>query len=293
MHITVGEYSIPYPFSTLEGKLVLCGLSPKHVQSLVFEIQSLFSGIEVSLDELYQHIESNLERRFKQDFRSIVKYERLCRTRSVHPLIVVLEGASSTGKSMLSISLVKSITATRMLSTDTVRQLLRALMSKSEVPELYCHTYQAYNYKQVGSDNLSPVVRGYIAQVQLMERLLRESISRCIKEGANAIVEGVHIIPGSLKRISNAVTEILVHPDKETHHAMFMAKTKVSGLQTISNDPTQREREFEAAREIQEYMSKRAMKSGVYVLHFRSYESAIKEIHGLILQRIRSVAASC
>ena len=122
---------------------------------------------------------------FLADYDLLTKYEALRRTsKAIPPLILVFEGASATGKSMLALDFIVYLSITRIISTDTVRQVLRGIHSKEDHPELHCHTYQAHKYRQVGPEELNPMIRGYLAQCELIEPVIRDAVDRLAQEGA-------------------------------------------------------------------------------------------------------------
>ncbi|MHA1771518.1 MAG: hypothetical protein ACTSXS_08060 [Candidatus Thorarchaeota archaeon] len=202
------------------------------------------------------------------------------------PIILVLEGASATGKSMLALTLATDIAATRLLSTDTIRQILRATFSQQDTPELFCHTYQAFKYRQTGPDRLSPVIRGFLAQYEIINPHLRKTVKIISSEGATGLVEGVHILPGEFHDITGAV-EVLIEPDPELHKSMFMDKRRGSGLTTITTDHKTRLEEFSATRLIQEHMLAKAEEHGVPIIQFQTYSQAAADIRTIIIRHMK------
>ena len=61
-------------------------------------------------------------------------------------MIVLLGGASGTGKSSLSSLLASRLGISSMLSTDSIRHILRNFIPREEKPVLFCSTYEAGNF---------------------------------------------------------------------------------------------------------------------------------------------------
>ena len=59
-------------------------------------------------------------------------------------MIVLLAGTSGTGKSTLAALLAARLGITTVLSTDSVRHMLRSFHSKEECPLLWASTYQVW-----------------------------------------------------------------------------------------------------------------------------------------------------
>ncbi|MFW9800707.1 MAG: hypothetical protein ACFFD9_09740, partial [Candidatus Thorarchaeota archaeon] len=210
--------TIPYPTTALKGRLRLAGLSRLDAESVVAELRSQFSDddeiptyhdIITACRELVRLKDTTL----LDDFDLLEQYNSLRRRGTdTQPLVLALEGASATGKSMLALDLIVNLAVTRIISTDTIRQVIRAGHSPDEHPELYTHTYQAHIHRQAGPEDLHPVVRGYIAQCEHIMPAVNQAVERVLREGAEAIVEGVHITPGSLQGLGAGVVEVLINP---------------------------------------------------------------------------------
>jgi 2-phosphoglycerate kinase len=283
---------IPYPLAAIRGRLLTAGLSRADTEDILLKLTSHRAASEkrASMEELATHIRELVPESFLADYDLLVKYETLRRTASeVPPLIVVIEGASATGKSMLALEFITLLSVTRIISTDTVRQVLRAIHSPEVHPELYCHTYQAYKHRQTGPERLSPLIRGYLAQCELIEPAIRDAVERLAQEGAEGLVEGVHILPGSLEDLSPGILEILIHPEEAAHRTMFLAKHDATGLKTVSSHAEVREEEFLATRQIQEYMVQLAKSNSIKKVILSDYEQASEEIRFIILEKIRQI----
>ncbi|MGY5876655.1 MAG: hypothetical protein RTU30_12985 [Candidatus Thorarchaeota archaeon] len=289
---------VPYPLAILRGRLRLSGCTVAVASVILHNVIQNLSPVEG------HPLEEELVRKVRQDlvnfddgrglrtyrFDVLTEYESLRRSNpDIQPVVLVIEGASATGKSMVVLELMAILGVTRFVSTDSIRQILRATSSEQEQPELFCHTYQAHKHRQSGPENLSPVVRGFIAQYELLEPSLKETTSRIVDEGAEAIIEGVHLIPGMFNELSESITEIVLNPDSETHRAMFTSKSSAAGLKSVSDKHEVRLREFEATREIQDYLVSKAQENSVLVMNLIDYDQAVEAICDHIFQRVKEL----
>jgi 2-phosphoglycerate kinase len=292
MKLRFQEGEGPYPLAVLRGRLRLSGLSDQETSNIIDNSLSVPS-IQNSLteDELVIFIDSLLEKypeRIRDNFRLLTDYEQTRGdSRSTNSLILILEGASATGKSMLALELVQDLAATRFISTDTIRQIIRGIYDEQSHPELYCHTYQAYKHKQSGNISLDPIVRGYIAQSELIMKHLQDLVKRVHEEGAIAVFEGVHFLPGIVKGIDANILEIVINPSRNTHKIMFLSKNRIGKLKTVSQNLSIRTQEFEDTRKIQDYLISCAMSHEIPVINMESYEEARREISNLIVDTVR------
>ena len=293
MRLRIGNEEIPYPLFTMRGRLRVSGLTDYETAKIVNEEsledidteEGLYSHIRNSLTEFDSSIHSN--------FEVLTKYEMLRGESSdLPPIVIAIEGASATGKSMIALELIHDLTATRFISTDSLRQIIRVMVSQEDHPELFCHTYQAYKFRQVGPSKLDSRVRGFLAQCEIITPYIITMIERLVTEGTIAVIEGVHLEPGTLEKLGPGVVEVLVNPDPETHRSMFASKYAIGRLKTVSEDIHVRKTEFEAARAIQEYMIKAAEKSRVAIVPLTDYDEARKKVSSIIVSRVEKLLHS-
>jgi 2-phosphoglycerate kinase len=292
MRINHQGAEMPYPMATLKGRLRLSGLSDLDTHRTIMEIERHFAAsgetpTHQGLAKVCRKLIESSDTTILEDFDTLTQYNTLRKNTDIQPIVVVLQGASSTGKSMLALDLIANLAVTRIISTDTVRQILRVLHTPAQHPELYCHTYQAHVHKQSGPKDLHPMVRGFLAQCELIRPTVMRSVSRVIAEGAEAIVEGVHMVPGDFQDLGTGILEVLVNPPQDVHKKMFVAKHSTSGLKTVSDDIEDREKEFEATRLIQDFMLKRATETAMDTITLVDYGDATNGLRGLVMNHIR------
>ncbi len=294
MKVRIQDQEIPFPLTTLRGRLRLSGLPDVEISQLLAGIKKYHSNRKVPTEsELTNFIEASLKSHSPQiikNYETLSEYEHLRgESNQIPPIILALEGASATGKSMLAIDLVQDLVSTRFISTDTIRLILRRIYSKKEYPELHCHTYQAFKHKETGNSSLDSVVRGYIAQCELISPPVIEMVKQIHAEGAIAVLEGVHLQPGSIAHLGKGTIEILINPNEETHKAMFTSKYVAGKLKSVSKDSRTREEEFQSTRKIQDYMILEAKKHDLSIIAFESYEDAHSEIIKLVIDKIEQI----
>ncbi|MGD9397803.1 MAG: hypothetical protein PVJ05_15310, partial [Candidatus Thorarchaeota archaeon] len=131
MKLRLRDETIPYPLSTLRGRLRVSGLNSRAITEVVDESVIGKFDSEVTLLNHIRKALSSYDSSILSNFETLTRYESLRGGFSEIPTIaVVLEGASATGKSLIALELMHDLTATRFISTDTVRQVLRGMMSE-------------------------------------------------------------------------------------------------------------------------------------------------------------------
>ncbi|MBY8996300.1 MAG: hypothetical protein KGD60_01115 [Candidatus Thorarchaeota archaeon] len=293
MRLRLRDEEVPYPLFTIKGRLRLSGLNDQAISESMHNSKVSTCKTEEALLNYVRESLKSYEPEVRSNFETLTKYEELRGdTPELPAIIVILEGASATGKSLIALELMRDLTATRFISTDSVRQVLRSIMNEEKYPELFCHTYQAHTHRQAGPEHLVPAVRGFLAQCEIITPHIETMTKRIIAEGVIAVVEGVQIQPGTLQSISPAVIEVLINPDVKTHRAMFAGKHEKGKLTTVSDDLTVRDKEFVATRAIQDYMIAIAEKKDVPIIALTDYDDARQEISDLIISRVRNLLSS-
>ncbi len=284
---------VPTPITILRGYLRLCGFSWTDIDRIINLAIERNKGILPSLGLLLDIAKNSCfisySKKTIENLETLLfykEYREQARTKT--PIILIIQGASATGKSVMTFQMMQNLGATRVIGTDTIRQLLRTIRTKDEVPELFTHTYQAYQYRQSGDEKLDRIIRGFLAQTELIEPTVRDFISRLEREGTEAIVEGVHLSPGNYRKIGKGILEVVLDPISSFHQAMFLNKG-TSGLRTVSEDLSRREEEYENTRLIQEYIIKQAKSKKISTVRFQDFQRLEIEINELIIKKMKEL----
>ncbi len=269
------------PRVVVESRLRLAGLDASTREQVLAALPEVPHGIAWPDDSAIDVVGSD----HRDGLRIVLEYDRLRASGTVRPIVLALEGASATGKSVVALEMVQCLAPTRTVTTDTVRQVLRAVLSAEQYPELFCHTYQAHKYRRAGPEGLNRAVRGYLAQCAVMQPAISGLVARVIYEGVDAVVEGVHLVPGTLEDSRNGdnVLEVVLNPPEELHRAMFLSKG-LTGLRTVDNRTEVREEEFAATREIQEYLVGRGKQAGCHIIEAGDLTTAAGLTRELVLR---------
>ncbi len=137
------------------------------------------------------------------------------------PLIIMLGGATSTGKSTIAAELAYRLDITRTQSTDMMREVIRSYLAHQVTPTLQYSSFEAwrglppFSYATQDDDN-NKVINGFLAQLSAMKPAIETTINRTLLEHENLILEGVHIVPGEFD---------LCHTEKEAVCIQFMLTT--------------------------------------------------------------------
>ncbi|MBD3404748.1 MAG: hypothetical protein GF411_01275 [Candidatus Lokiarchaeota archaeon] len=277
--------SIPFPLVVLTGRMRLSGLSWVLAENITQQIrQQRPSNL---IQACTEHI-SSFSSEAAEKFVVLTQFSKSSE-KQTPSIILAIEGSSATGKSILAMGLLRALSASRIVSTDTIRQVLRVKGSSEKHPELYCHTYQAHKHKQTGSKDLDPIVRGFLAQCELITPTISRLVERLVNEGTTGLIEGVHIVPGNLQKLGEGIIEVLIHPSQKIHEGMFISKGKDTKLKTVSKEESIRVAEYEATRKIQDFMFQRAEMNNCHIVEMKDFDKAESMICDIVYSKVKEI----
>jgi 2-phosphoglycerate kinase len=112
------------------------------------------------------------------------------------PVIVMLGGAAGVGKTSLALEVAHRLGIGRVLSSDSVRQIMRIMLSEDLAPSIHGSSYDAWKHFPPESLGEDPVIEGFRAQAATVSVGIRASIDRAISENASLVLDGVSLVPG-------------------------------------------------------------------------------------------------
>ena len=191
------------------------------------------------------------------------------------PVILLIGGATGTGKSTVATEVAHRLGINRVTSTDVVRQTLRAFFAPEYMPSIHRSSFDA------GAGD--GMIDGFVEQATNVLIAIDATIERALQEGWSMVLEGVHLVPGmlSVDRLDAVVVHcILAIDDEEEHSAHFWVRDASShGLRPVA-------KYLEALPEIrrlQEYIVERAHETGTPVIANASVDEASSAVIELVL----------
>jgi len=204
------------------------------------------------------------------------------------PVIVLVGGATGTGKSTVATEAAYRLGITRVTSTDFVRQTMRAFFSQEFMPSIHYSSFEAAAGLREPEQAEDPVLAGFLEQTRNVLVGVRASIERALEEGWSMVLEGVHLVPGMLPRIDGALVVqcVLAIDDEEEHSTHFMVRD--AGLDGVRPHQKYIDR-LDDIRHVQEHIVQRAHRHGVPVIANTDMREAIDEVLGLVLATAEQV----
>jgi 2-phosphoglycerate kinase len=195
------------------------------------------------------------------------------------PIILLIGGATGTGKSTLATEVAHRLGINRVTSTDVVRETLRAVVREADMPVIHRSSFDA------GEGDL--LVDGFVEQSAYVLIGVNATIRRALQERWSMVVEGVHLVPGmlSVSKLDAVVVHcVLAIENEEEHAAHFWIRDATSqGLRPV-------EKYLERLgdiRRLQDHIVERARETCVPVIANANVERAT----GAVIELVFAAAA--
>jgi 2-phosphoglycerate kinase len=200
------------------------------------------------------------------------------------PIIVLIGGATGTGKSTVATEVAYRLGITRVTSTDFVRQTLRAFFSPEFMPSIHYSSFEAgKGLRSAEEEEVDPLLHGFLDQTRNVLVGVNAAIERSLAEGWSTVLEGVHLVPGMTAPIADAlVVQCVLAIDSEDAHASHFWIRDITSNGARSLDKYLER--LSDIRYLQDYIVERAGREGVPVIRNQDRESATSAVIELVMQ---------
>ena len=201
------------------------------------------------------------------------------------PIILLIGGATGTGKSTVATESAYRLGITRVTTTDFIRQTMRAFFSSEFMPSIH---YSSFEVGGRDVDDQNPLLNGFLEQTRNVLVGVRAAIERAMQEGWSMVLEGVHLVPGMLPAtIEGALVVqcVLAIEDEAEHATHFTTRGEPGGARA----PAKYLHHLDDIRTIQAHIVKRAHRYGVPVIENEGMQEAVTAVIELVLDRAAEV----
>lgn len=170
---------------------------------------------EIDEFSLSNYIEDTLES--QGEFKVLDNYRVWQRVRN-EPcgICILIGGVTGIGKSTVAKEVSYRLGITNALGSDSIRQVMRKVLSPTLLPEIHKSTFQAHDNIDL-HPILSKTIIGFERQCRLVSVGLEGIVERNQEEGTNVLIDGIHVVPGFFKQQSNTFPFVLHLNNLEEH----------------------------------------------------------------------------
>jgi 2-phosphoglycerate kinase len=210
------------------------------------------------------------------------------------PLLLIIGGATGTGKSTIATEAAHRLGITRVTSTDFIRQTMRAFFSEEFMPSVHYSSFEARLALTRAEEEESgdAAILGFLDQTRNVLTGAHAALERAAAERWSMVLEGVHLVPGMVTTDfpgAFVVQCVVAIEDENLHRSHFWVRDYATeGLRPLDKYLD----ELPQIRQIQEYLVERARRHDVPVIVNDSHETAIGDVLDLVLRRADQLVAA-
>jgi 2-phosphoglycerate kinase len=264
----------PYSKGLMARALVAVGCSIEPAYLLAKHIELDLAERDertVSLERLEELASEHLGEEVGPDV--VARLRRYAAFQSLEvPIVLLVGGATGTGKSTVATEVAHRLGITRVTSTDFIRQTIRAFFSERSMPSVHLSSFEG-----------DPVLVSFLDQTRNVLVGVDASIDRALAEGWSMVLEGVHLVPGLMPAEiegAHVVHVVLAVNDPAVHRTRFHVRDEATGGTRAMDKYLTR---LGAIREIQGYLLERAERHGIPVIESSNVEKATTAVLELVL----------
>ena len=262
-------YTEPFSKGILSRTLIRAELNPSKAYEIANKIESDLTENDISsisTEDIVKRIVDLLEEEDPLIAENYLNWRKIRKTDA--PLIILIGGVSGVGTSSISYEISRKLGIESMMNTDMIREVMRKIVSKELSPVIHQSSFIAHEALRVAPPpEFDYVLAGFKDHVGTVSVGVEAVIERALTEGISIIIEGVHIVPGFIRKDlmekDNVLMFVLSLEDEEMHKSRLYSRCSDGwahrSLQKYLDN-------FDAIRKIQMYIKDQGKKEGVPVI---------------------------
>ncbi|MGH2635795.1 MAG: hypothetical protein ACRDHU_06600 [Actinomycetota bacterium] len=288
-HILIddGPSGLPYSKGLRASEVMVTGLSPYRAYQVAEAVEERLLGrgaASVTSQELdgitLDVIREIAGERYADNYRRWREVEALD-----VPIVVLIGGATGVGKSTIATQLATRLGIVRVVATDAVREVMRAVFTRELTPSLHASSFEA------GESLREPptrdaVIVGFREQTAAVAVGVNALLDRAAMEGTSLIIEGAHVVPGFIDPSAwedrvLAVPVIVTVEEEEAHRSHFAARAADHAGRSVDRYLGK----FDNIRRVQRYIKSQALSHGVPVIPNYNFDRSLAAVIDLVMER--------
>ncbi|MGQ9475706.1 MAG: ATP cone domain-containing protein [Actinomycetota bacterium] len=288
------HHRVPFSKGLTANAIMASGLAPGPAYLVATEIEELLvreGKLEVKTGELraliYETLLRKAGKKYAENYSRYISFSSLNK-----PLVVLMGGSTGVGKSTIATMIANRLSIVRIVSTDAIREVMRAFFSRELMPTIHTSSFDAdAALIHPLPPHVDPVVAGFREQSLSVLVGVRAIIKRALNEGTHIIIEGAHIVPGFItpEQFPEAfiVPLVIKVTDERLHRSHFFIRE----VETQGTRPFLRYVQyFDNIRKIQDYIVHMSEITGVKAVECVDLDSTVSEVVDYIINTAYDMA---
>jgi 2-phosphoglycerate kinase len=286
--LPLGE-EVPFSKGLMARALVVTGLDPERAYLIARRADRDLTergAVSLDLDRLGELAAELIgEEEAERTVRRLRRIDAL--SRLDEPLLLLVGGATGTGKSTIATEAAHRLGITRVTSTDFIRQTMRTFFSREFMPSVHYSSFEARLALTRAEEEESgdAAILGFLDQTRNVLTGVDAALERAATERWSIVLEGVHLVPGMVDVSypgAFVVQCVVAIEDENLHRSHFWVRDHATeGLRPLEKYLDS----LPQIREIQDYLVERARRHDVPVIYNDSLDNAVGDVLDLVLRR--------
>ena len=285
------QYKEPFSKGIMSRSLNVADIGIERAHEIASDIETYLvqnNISEISSSDLADVVLNHLK---GLDENIALKYKNWRSLRiSDEPLIILIGGASGVGTSSMAFELANKLRLKNIISTDMIREVMRKIVSKELSPVIHKSSFDAYESVRTPSIRIDSVIEGFISHVDVVNVGIEAIIERSVKEGISTIIEGVHVVPGFIRKDlienNNIIMFTLTVDDEESHKQRFYSRCRQPWVKRSLERYMEN---FDAIRKTQSFLVEQAKIHDTHIIDNKDINETIDLMVNNILEEFGGV----
>ena len=287
--ISGSEPGLPYSKGLRASELMVTGLSPYRAYQVAEQVEERLRERRVAsvtaeeLDDLTIDVLTDVAGE-----RYATNFLRWREVRNLDiPLVIMIGGATGVGKSTIATQLAVRLGIVRVVATDAIREVMRALFTIELMPTLYTSSFDADSaLREPPPRPTDRVVVGFREQTAAVAVGIRALVERAAVEGTSVVIEGAHVVPGFFDLVPYegrvlAVPVVVTVEEEDLHRSHFAVRSTEPGTRPYERYMAG----FQNIRRVQKYIKSQALTHNVPVIPNYSLDQSLSAVIDLVVDR--------
>jgi 2-phosphoglycerate kinase len=286
IEVSDGASGLPFSKGLLSSSVMVTGMPQSRAFAVAEEVERRLtaSGLAaVTSAELAEHTLEAIRATAGETYA--LNYLRWRQVQSLGvPLVILIGGATGAGKSTVATQLAARMGIVRVVATDAVREVMRAIVPEDTMPTLHVSSFELDRGPR--PDGEDPLLAGFREQAATVGIGIRALIERAATEGTSIVVEGVHVVPGFFDADTEhldalAVPFVLGVEDEARHRSHLSAR----GTATSTRPASRYLEQIDGIRRLQRFVQEQADRHGVPVIANHGFDQTIADVVDLVMEK--------